>query len=438
MRPTFRLVLWFAAGIPVALLPAILSPPWALAWVAWIGLGLAAAALDAVVAPRVAAVDVSVTTPAGIPVGDSDDLVVRAATPRSTFETRIRVRADLHEGFERAIDARIDVPAAGEAEGRLRLRPRRRGAPTVDALWLAWTGPLGLVERRVALPVGARVAVTPDVRPVRAAALRFFTSREFAVGTKTERYVGDGSEFESLRDWVTGLDPRAISWRATARHQKLVCQEFRAERDHQVVVAFDTGLRMREPLSGMPRLDHAIHAGLLLAYVALKTGDRVGVFAFDEKVGTWLEPDGGVGAFPRVQRALTGLDYSSSETNFTLGLADLAGRLRRRSLVVIPTEFGDSVTAGLMVDAIGRLVARHVVVFVALRDPLVDEAAGEPPATTGALYRAVVAADFAREREGVLKRLRRMGVHVIDAPPSGVSVALVNRYLDVHRRELVG
>jgi uncharacterized protein (DUF58 family) len=204
------------------------------------------------------------------------------------------------------------------------------------------------------------------------------------------------------------------------------------------VVAFDTGLRMREPLAGMPRLDHAIHAGLLLAYVALKTGDRVGTFAFDERVGTWLEPEGGVGAFPRLQKALTALEYSASETNFTLGLSSLATRLRRRSLVVIPTEFGDSVTAGLMVDAIGRLVARHVVVFVALRDPLVDEAAGESPETTGALYRAVVAADFAREREGVLKRLRRMGVHVIDALPSQVSVALVNRYLDVHRRELVG
>jgi uncharacterized protein (DUF58 family) len=286
--------------------------------------------------------------------------------------------------------------------------------------------------------VGAKVLVTPDVRPVRAAALRFFTAREFAAGTKSERYVGDGSEFESLRDWVTGLDPRAISWRATARHRKLVCQEFRAERDHQVVVAFDVGLRMREPLARMPRLDHAIQAGLLLAYVALKTGDRVGAFAFDEGVRMWLEPEGGVGAFPRVQKALASLAYSSSETNFTLGLADLATRLRRRSLVVVPTEFGDSVTAGLMVDAIGRLVARHVVVFVALRDPLVEEATGEEPRTTQALYRAVVASDFAREREGVLKRLRRMGVHVIDALPGEVSAALVNRYLDVHRRELVG
>ena len=438
MRPTFRLVLWFAAGVPVALLPTILSPPWALVWVAWAGLGFLAAALDAIVAPSAARVTAEVTAPAGIPVGDFDDLVVRVGVPRGSFATTVSVHADLHPLFERAEDARVEVPAGGEAEARLRLRPVRRGAPTVDAVWLKWTGPMGLVERRVVREVGAKVLVTPDVRPVRAAALRFFSTRQFAVGTKNERYAGDGSEFESLRDWVTGLDPRAISWRATARHQKLVCQEFRAERDHQVVLAFDTGLRMREPLRGIPRLDHAIHAGLLLAYVALKTGDRVGVFGFDERVGAWVEPEGGVGAFPRIQRALTALDYSASETNFTLGLLDLAGRLRRRSLVVVPTEFGDSVTAGLMVDAIGRLVARHVVVFVALRDPIVDAAAAEEPRTTGALYRAVVAGDFAREREVVLARLRRLGVHVIDARPSQASVALVNRYLDVHRRELVG
>ena len=438
MRPTFALVLWFAAGVPVALLPTVFSTPWAVAWVAWVGLGFAAGAIDLLLAPGRRGVEVTVTAPAGIPVGDSDDLVVHVGLPRASFDTRVGVHADLHEDFERAPDVEVDVPAGGEAEGRVRLRPRRRGSPTVDAVWLRWTGPLGLVERRLSREVGAKVLVTPDVRPVRAAALRFFTAREFAAGTKNERYVGDGSEFESLRDWVTGLDPRAISWRATAKHLKLVCQEFRAERDHQVVIAFDTGLRMREPLAGMPRLDHAIHAGLLLAYVALKTGDRVGAFAFDEGVRAWLEPEGGVGAFPRVQKALTALEYSSSETNFTLGLADLATRLRRRSLVVVPTEFGDSVTAGLMVDAIGRLVARHVVVFVALRDPLVEEATGEEPKTTRALYRAVVASDFAREREGVLKRLRRMGVRVIDALPAEVSASLVNRYLDVHRRELVG
>ena len=107
------------------------------------------------------------------------------------------------------------------------------------------------------------------------------------------------------------MDPRTIDWKASARHRRLLSQERRAERDHQVVVAIDTGRLMGEPLEGMPRLDHAVHAALLLGYVALRTGDRVGLFAFDERPRAWAAPAAGVESFataparhrrPRVRR----------------------------------------------------------------------------------------------------------------------------------------
>jgi uncharacterized protein (DUF58 family) len=307
----------------------------------------------------------------------------------------------------------------------------------VIALHLRWRGPLGLVERLAVVPVDRPVPVVPNLGAVRAIALRAFANRELMTGLKVERYLGDGSEFESLREYVPGLDHRTIDWKASARHVKLLCQEFRAERNHQVVLALDAGQLMTEPLDGVPRLDHAINASLLLAWMGLRTGDRVGLVAFDERVRTWLSPLGGVHNFPRLQRLTAEITYRPVETNFTLSLAEVTGRLRRRSLIVLVTDFLDTVTAELMVENVLRLSRRHLVLFVTLRDPGIERRALAAPRSLATLQQAVVAEDFVRERQVVIERLRRAGVHCIDATPAQFSVQLLNRYLEIKRRELI-
>ena len=279
--------------------------------------------------------------------------------------------------------------------------------------------------------------MVPDLQPVRAAALRYFGSHDLSTGVQVERFVGDGSEFDSLVEYVPGLDPRAISWKASARHRRLLCQDFRAERNHQVVLALDTGHLMAEPLLGIPRLDHAIGSALLLAYVSLRLGDRVGLFGFDRAARVYAPPQGGLLAFPRLLTASAQLAYSTEETNFTLGLAELSARLRRRSLVVVFTDFTDTVTAELMLENLQRLSRRQLVVFVTLRDPSLDRVALSAPERLTGLYRAVTAAELLRERGRVLARLRGMGITCVDAAPGQVSSPLLNRYLDIKRRELI-
>jgi uncharacterized protein (DUF58 family) len=236
---------------------------------------------------------------------------------------------------------------------------------------------------------------------------------------------------------VPGLDHRAIDWKASAHHVKLIAREYRSERNHQVIIAFDTGHLMAERLEGVPRLDHGINAGLLLTWAALKTGDRVGLFGFDEEVRLYSEPRGGMPSFAALQRQSAGLDYSTGETNFTLGLMSLSRRLKRRTLVVIFTDFVDTVTAELMVENLTRLATRHLVLCITLTDPDLRTAAEEAPVNAESLSRAVVAADLVREREVVLMRLRRLGIHCIDVAAASVNSELINRYLEIKRRELV-
>src|SRR5206468_4053469 len=153
----------------------------------------------------------------------------------------------------------------------------------------------------------------PDAAGARRSALAFEARRDFRAGLKTVRYVGEGSEFDAMREHTAGMDSRAISWRASARHRRLISHEFRAERNHQVVVALDTGRLMGEPLRGVPKLDHAVRAGLALAHVALRTGDRVGMFAFDERVRGWIPPSGGTSQHVRLQHFAADLEYGAGE-----------------------------------------------------------------------------------------------------------------------------
>ncbi len=435
IAPTRRAVLLAAAGFPLALLPALVSPSLWGAWLVAASLTVLAVGLDAILAVAPAALRSEVEVPETLQVGEGGAVAVTLRAPRAVG--RVEVLLEVHPDLEPPAPATVAVPAGAPGLISLPLRARRRGTPRVDELWLRWTGPLGLVARSTRRLVGRAVAVVPNVQPVRAAAFRYFGSREVEAGVQVERYVGGGSEFDALVEWVPGLDHRAISWKASARHRKLLSQEFRAERNHQVILALDTGHLMAEPLVGLPRLDHAVTSALLLSYVSLRLGDRVGLFAFDRAARAWTEPQGGLGAFARLRAASAALDYATEETNFTLGLTELSTRLRRRSLVVVFTDFTDTVTAELMIENLARLARRQLVVFVALRDPALHDLALRRPGRAADLHRAVVAADFVRERERVLARLRRLGVQCVDAAPGEVSTRLVSRYLDIKRRELI-
>jgi uncharacterized protein (DUF58 family) len=434
MRPTLRALIVFLAGLPLSLAGVAISPRLWTIWIAYLGGALLLFGVDFVLGLPKRRLRVEPELPEQLYIGEGGTAKL-AITARWKRAAALELLAELDDDLQ-AQPPMQAILESGRAVIELPLVPKRRGDHGIAALHLRWTGPLGLLERRVALDVQKRVGVVPNLGAVRAIALRMFADRSFMAGLKVERYLGDGTEFESLREYVPGLDHRAIDWKSSARHRKLLCQEFRAERNHQVVLAVDAGQLMAEPVAGVPKLDHAINASLLLGWFCLRTGDRVGLLGFDEKVRTWAEPQGGMHAFQRLQAMSAEIDYRRVETNYTLTLADLSTRLKRRSLVVLFTDFLDTVTAELMIENVTRLARRHLVLFVSVKDPSVDARALARPRDLEALHEAVVATGFSREREIVLERLRRAGAFCIDAAPNEFSMALVNRYIEIKRREL--
>jgi uncharacterized protein (DUF58 family) len=435
MRPTRRAILLVALGLPVALLPVAVAERLWVVWPAYLGVMALALGVDALWVPRRREFAATVEMPGTLYIGEEEEAVLTVTVP-SARRLPLAVVLDLSERLVPQPPWRGRT-AAGSAEARFRLVPTRRGRIVVERAWVRSAGPLGLIATVARLDLKRQAPVVPNIRPVKAVALRFLSDREFRSGLKIERYQGDGTELDSLREYAAGDDRRTVDWKATARHRKLVTRQNRAERNHQVVIAIDTGRLMCEPLAGIPKVDHAVNAALILAYVSLRSGDRVGLATFDARPGLYVEPRGGIRGFNVLSQLGGQVDYSERETNFTLGLTAIGQRLSRRSLIVVLTDFVDTVAAELMMENLDRLSRRHVVIFVALQDPALAATAEGSPDGLLALNRAVVAGGLLRDREVVMLRLRRLGIVPIDAPPALVTSRLINSYLDIKRRERV-
>ena len=313
---------------------------------------------------------------------------------------------------------------------------RRRGTATIARWWVRWRGPLGLAWRQRSFAGEASMAILPDIRAVQESAARIF-ERHALQGLMAQIERGEGADFEALVEFQTGMDRRAIAWKQSARHVKLHAKEFRTERNSQIVFAVDAGRQMCEPVAGLPRIDRAVSAILLNAWVALKLGDRVALDSFDSRPRLASGLITGTRAFTELQRLAARIDYSGEETNYTFALTSLATRLTRRSMIVLFTEFTDLTSAEFLVRAAQRLLRTHLLLVVVLRDDELDELAGRRPDTPEDVTRAVTAAALLRERLLVLTRLRHMGAHVIEAGHDEVGEALVAGYLDIKRRNLL-
>lgn len=435
IRPTRRAVLLFACGIPVALI-AIASDPalWQLG-LYFGALALLAVVADAALAFPLRALDVRIATPEKIFIGEAG--AVTASVAPSGYSRPVRFEMLLEQAGDVELARILPLDIAGRSGGAIDLPviPKRRGIVRIERLWLRWRGPLGLAELSTTVGIGGSIDVVPNIRGVQKAELQFI-AHDAIFGEKVQQ-KGEGTEFEALREYRPGLDIRFIDWKHSARHRKLLCKEFRTERNHPVVLAFDTGHLMLEPLGGIPRLDHAINAALRLAWVSLRSGDLVGIYGFDAGIRHYSQPLRGTRSFARVQRATAQLDYHTEETNFTLALAELNARLKRRALVIVFTDFVDTTTAELLIESMQRVANRHVTVFVTLRDSYLQETVDNAPDRFEDVAKAVIAQDFLNDRAIVLERLARIGVQCLDVPSHALPVGLINRYLQIKQRGLI-
>lgn len=446
MRPRLPFVptattAWLAAlAAPLALVIAASAPG------AWVVAPVAAAALlllvmlDAAMAGRVMTWEI--TAPADAEVGEPLTMFITARFDGAPLLRRIEAALEFDprlgsEGRSVVALARAGSGGTGDFAATAKSAPVRRGVGAITRAWLRWQGPLGLGARQAQRELDLTVRVWPDLSPVRSRDLQTFL-RDAQLGMIARRLRGEGSQFEALSEYQPGMDRRWIDWKASARHTRLYARENEAERNNQIVFAFDCGQAMCEPVDGLPRIDRAVSAALTCAYVALRGGDRAALYGFARQPGLMTPFIAETRAFHRLQSAAAAFDYHAAEANFTLGLAHLTSRLKRRSLVVLFSDFTDPTAAELMVESLGRLVRHHLVLFVTIADSEIEHFVEAAPTDLATLARSVTADTLARQRALVLERLRRLGVDVVEAPWDQVGPRLIDRYFSIKRHEAIG
>jgi uncharacterized protein (DUF58 family) len=428
--PTLRLAV-VAAALSVAALAVPLPWPWALVLVD--GILLAVAALDWALAPRPASLEVTRELPAVLQLDDEGTVRWRVANPtgrRLVVGLADELAPSLRPGTRRAA---LTVPPRGSAGAATAIRPGRRGRFRPTTITLRVEGPLGLVARQGDVARPDLLRVHPRYRSRKEAEQRINQARLLEVGLRSSRARGGATEFDALRDYGVDDEIRHVDWAATARAGRAIVRTYRAEENQIVLSLVDAGRTMAARVGGVPRLEHAMDAAMMLTHVASSLGDRAGMLAFDADVQSVVPPRAGAAQLGQVTEALYDLEPRLVESDYRGAFAATLARFHRRALLVVLTELAEQAVTETLLPALPLVVKSHLVVVAGVTDPDVARWAESVPGDATTAYRKAAAVAALEERRRVVARLRGLGATVVDAPPGDLAPALADAYLRVKR-----
>lgn len=307
------------------------------------------------------------------------------------------------------------------------VRPLLRGSLKFGPLHIVQEPGLRLWRYHSVFDNGGKVKVYPDYQP--GAESLDFLQKVGEVGIRRTRQRGEGTDFDCLREYRDGDDSARIDWKATSRLNRAVSRQYTIERDHDVIIGLDCGRLMGAHFDGVPKFDYTIRAALALAEMSIRVGDRVGLLVFDSKVRCFVPPAKGPVQLGRILEALYDQQSAFEETEFQRALTYLGVHHRKRSLVVMFTDFIDKHTAAPMIIGMAGTARRHACLFVAVEDPTLEERLGEAPVDLKAMGGQAVAYGMRSERAEVLEILRQQGIEVLNEQPDQLTAPVINSYL---------
>lgn len=430
MRPTGRLPLLLLLG----LVPVVARPQGSTVAL-WLLVVVVVAGLDLLLAPSATTLTLTRAPIGSVRLGEdvTSELLV-------DHRSRRRVRGRLRDAWQPSAGAghdrhRLDLAPGARARLSTPLRPTRRGDLRAAGVSVRLRGPLGVLERQRTLDVPGTVRALPSFDSRRHLPSRLARLRELD-GRAAVRVRGQGTEFDSLREYVRGDDVRSIDWRASARNRNVVVRTWRPERDRRVVLVLDTSRTSAGRVDDVPRLDSAMDAALLLAALAARAGDRVDVVVGDRRVRARLRSSGARDVAARLLDVLADVEPVIAEADWAT-LAGAVGQLgRQRALVVLLTPLEPSAVEQGLLPVLPTLTRHHRVVVASVRDPELARLAGAR-GTIDEVYDAAAAEQAMVRRRHTAELLRALGVDVVDADAERLPPALADHYLSLKARGLL-
>ncbi len=434
MKPTPRL-LGLAAALLLAAILLGAAAPLGLALPAWLHglwwaalLALAGAALfDALWLRRLPSPALERQLPGHLALDRWSEVLLRVtpATATPWLELFDHVPAELE--FQ-GLPQRLALPPGQGGELRYRIRPRQRGDSAFARCEVGLPSRLGLWQARRHLPLPGSTRIYPDFARLHGARLRAVESWLGRLGVRQKPRRGSGREFHQLREFRDGDSLRQIDWKATARKHQPIAREYQEERDQQILFLLDGGRRMRSQDGELSHFDHALNACLLLAHVALRQGDAVGLLAFGGDTPRYLPPAKGQQQLNALLNGVYDLQPGQLPGDYLAAAGELLARQPRRALVVLLGNLRDEDDQQLPLAA-AQIARRHRLLIASLREEVLDRQRQQPVDSYEQALAYCGTVDYAAARSALHERLAAQGLPVLDLRPGELGPELVNRYL---------
>jgi len=436
MRPTPRFIRLTTYGAPLWFLMAVSPIGW-LAPTAFLLTLLVLASLEARRLPGAGVFTIARRFPARFSF-DADHEV----TLEIRHDASDRLTIEIREGLPDALELTTELPELTLERGQQAtltygVRALERGCHGYGPLHLRITSPTGLVARKLWIDRTDEIRVYPRFLGVEQYdLLARIDEREEAV-RKPRLARGQGTDFESIRAYVPGEDPRAIDWKISARRGHLVSRNLQVERGQQLAVMIDAGRFMTEKIGEHARFEHALNATVMLSYVAQRRGDSISVSCFSNEIESFMPPTKGSMVMPLVLESLYRVQPRRIESDYWHVVGRVMEKLKRRSLVVMMTDILDVPGSSGLLRNLYRAARKHLVLCVVFVERAIEATAEGTPRDLAGAYLKASAAHMVLERRLALEQMRARGIRVLETTPEQLSPSLVRKYLEIRGANLL-
>jgi len=338
---------------------------------------------------------------------------------------------------KRDFEIKIQLPAQNEKKITYTLRPLERGEYYFGHLNIYANSPIGLVTRRFQFSKDAMVPNYPSFLQLRKYMLLAFSNKLFEYGLKKIRRIGHTMEFEQIKDYVNGDDIRNINWKATAKRNQLMVNQYQDERSQPIYSVIDKGRAMKMPFEGLSLLDYAINATLVISNVALKKQDKAGMFTFSRKVENKVVAERRPMQMNKILETLYNVNTDFSESDFSRLYIDVKRSITQRSLLLLYTNFETLDALHRQLGYLKAIAKNHLLVVIFFENTELQKLTKVEASSTFEIVQKTVAEKFVYEKKLIVNELQKHGIQSILTAPEHLTINTINKYLEIKARGLI-
>lgn len=376
-------------------------------------------------------------TPEKLSNGDENEIIIKISN-LYTFPIEVHVVDEIPFQFQvRDFTIKKKIKLQEKKDINYFLRPTERGEYSFGNLNIYAISPLKILSRRYTFNKGQMVPTYPSYIQLRKYDLIAFSNKLFQHGLKKIRRIGHTMEFEQIKEYVQGDDMRTINWKATAKKNALMINQFQDEKSQNVYMVIDKGRVMKMPFNGLSLLDYAINATLVLSNVILKKNDKAGMFTFSKKVENRIVAERRSSQMNLILENLYNIKTNYFESDFSRLYVDVKKHINQRSLIVLYTNFETLDGLNRQLPYLKGIAKNHLLMVVFFKNTELNDLIDKKAETIQEVYDKVIAEKFDFEKRLIVNELRKYGIYALLTQPESLTIDTINQYLEIKARGIL-